>query len=180
MNSTETKTNQENAAVVTAGTILVASNRIAADPDFGRSVILIMSATDLGVMGFNIAGKLLDENIGIHDGGPMSFAPEPVILADHEKLMQSYEIGTTGHGAIVVDTLLATTLQAAIDSPTMLVKGYAGWDSDQLRQEILEYQVWGKTSVSLTELLAAPVNERYSLASSRLESWEPAAENNQQ
>lgn len=180
MNSTETNTNQDKAVLIAAGTILVAGDRLTDDPVFGRSVFFLIGVNNTGIIGLNIAGKVVDETLGIHDGGPMWLSEEPVILADHKKLMQSYEIGTSGHGAIIVNTSLASALQMAIGSPSMLVKGYAGWDSDQLQDEIVVYQLWGKTSVSLTELLAAPVNERYDLASSRMQPWEFAAENNNQ
>ncbi len=154
--------------------ILVADKGLSDDPAFNKSVVVAFRNAD-GFIGFNIAGPR--GKIPVYTAGPMSLGSFLCVLlsaTDYWKLVERgliktelIPIGESGHGIAFVEGEKAQQVNEEMEEKVMLLNGYAGWDAEQLRQEITTHRWWHPTEASLTELLAVPASERWAMASQR-------------
>lgn len=154
--------------------ILVADNGLSEDPAFNKSVVVAFRNSD-GFIGFNIAGQR--GKIPVYTAGPMSIGPFLAVLlsaTDHWTLVERgliktelIPIGDSGYGIAFVEGGKAQQVNEEMAEKVMLLDGHAGWDAEQLRQEITTYRWWHPTAASLTELLALPASERWAMASQK-------------
>jgi len=140
------------------GSILVAHPDLD-DPDFGRSVILILRHEEEGSIGVNVAVKPVDGTC-IHKSGPLPLQT-PICLRKHEAAFTSSEvIADTGYSFCAVHS------ESEAEEPvpgSMVLIGHAGWKRGQLARE-MSLGAWIPTTTSLEAILTAPVAERWKIA----------------
>lgn len=134
------------------GRLLVAAPALV-DPNFHRSVVLMLEHTDDGALGLIlnrptelVAGEAIPGDLGaalgdndvVHQGGPVQ--PEAVIvLADFEDATMAATL-VFGSVGIVDPAADATALGDAVRT-IRAFGGYAGWSGGQLEREITE-EAW--------------------------------------
>lgn len=161
------------------GLLLVATDMLERDECFRRSVILLATETDTGWVGFNIAGAALKDHPWVRDGGPL-YSPLFLLTRVNDKT-QPLAVGECGYALICVDPEKSIADMEDVVAPvvnrhektSMAISGYAGWDSDQLPREI-DFGFWRVGALSLDELMAVPVEERWELAIKLLEQTQAA------
>jgi putative AlgH/UPF0301 family transcriptional regulator len=132
-----------------AGKLLVASRGLA-DPNFAKTVILLVHCDDQGVVGLILnrrtdvaLSRVLEGLQGAKDrsdpaylGGPVEVSAVFALLQSQAKVEGAENI-FTGVYLISTKTLLEHTLAARPDPKVFHVYlGYAGWTKDQLRMEV--------------------------------------------
>lgn len=134
------------------GRLLVAAPALV-DPNFHRTVVLMLDHTDDGALGLVlnrptdlVAGEAIPGDLGdaltpgdvVHQGGPVQ--PEAVIvLADFEdtSLAATVVFGTVG----IVDPGADASGLGDVVRAIRAFGGYAGWSGGQLEQEIAD-EAW--------------------------------------
>jgi putative transcriptional regulator len=132
-----------------AGKLLVASRDLG-DPNFARTVILLIHYDEDGVLGLILnrrtevpLSRVLDGLEGAKDrsdpvylGGPVETPAVTALLRSPRKLEGAEHIFGVVY-LISSKTLFERTISARPDPATLHVYlGYAGWDQDQLRREV--------------------------------------------
>jgi putative transcriptional regulator len=140
-----------------AGSILVAHPDLN-DPDFGRSVILILNHDEGGTLGVNVAVAPVKGSICA--SGPLPL-PGPICLRKAEPGSDdSKPVGDSGYAVGPVRS--RADLEAVPDGGMVLV-GYAGWGQGQLSDE-MGMGAWFPTTTSLEAILKAAPADRWKLA----------------
>lgn len=155
--------------MIKSGTVIFAHPELN-DPDLERAVIVIVSMANKGMVGLNIASLRSEPGPTgqIYLGGPVTPEGEMYVIrplrangdAAHRIAGSNYEFrfhnvaGTTPQG-----DLLHTN-----SDQHMVFIGYAGWLAGYLEAEMADGN-WQISSVSLDELMAVPVAQRWKLAS---------------
>jgi len=136
------------------GKLLVASPNLA-DPNFAKTVILLIHSDDHGIVGLilnrrtNLAlSQVLEDLPGTKDrsdtaylGGPVE-VPAVIALLQSKDKVEGADLIFSGVYLISKKALLEHTLAARPDPQVFHVYlGYAGWSSDQLRKEV-ELGAW--------------------------------------
>jgi putative AlgH/UPF0301 family transcriptional regulator len=136
------------------GKLLVASRSLG-DPNFAKTVILLVHSDDQGIVGLILnrqtnlpLSRVLEGIPGAKDrsdlaylGGPVEVPGVLALLQSPAKVEGAVQI-FTGVYLISTKTLLEKTLAARPDPQVLHVYlGYAGWSSDQLRKEV-ELGAW--------------------------------------
>jgi putative transcriptional regulator len=136
------------------GKLLVASPNLA-DPNFAKTVILLVHSDDQGVIGLIlnrrtnlVLSRVLeglpeakDRSDPVYLGGPVEVPAVMALLQSPNKVEGADHI-FGGVYLISTKTLLEKTLAARPDPQVFHVYlGYAGWTSDQLRKEV-ELGAW--------------------------------------
>jgi putative AlgH/UPF0301 family transcriptional regulator len=136
------------------GKLLVASRNLA-DPNFAKTVILLVHSDDQGIVGLILnrrtdfaLSRVLEGLPGTKDrsdrvylGGPVEVPAVTALLQSSTKVEGADHI-FGGVYLISTKTLLEQTLAARPDPQVFHVYlGYAGWTSDQLRKEV-ELGAW--------------------------------------
>jgi putative transcriptional regulator len=136
------------------GKLLVASPAVA-DPNFAKTVILLVHRDDRGVVGLILnrrtdlpLSRILDGIPGTKDrsdpaylGGPLEVPAVTALLQSPAKVEGADHI-FSGVYLISTKTLLEQTIAARPDPQVFHVYlGYAGWTNDQLRKEV-ELGAW--------------------------------------
>jgi putative transcriptional regulator len=144
----------KDAKALGVGKLLVASPNLA-DPNFVKTVILLIHSDDQGVVGLilnrrtNIAlSRVLEDFPGAKDrsdpaylGGPVGVPAVIALLQSPNKVEGADRIFSEVY-LISTKTLLEQTLAARPNPQAFHVYlGYAGWTSDQLRKEV-ELGAW--------------------------------------
>lgn len=140
------------------GSILVAHPDLQ-DPDFGRSVILIMRHQEEGTYGFNVALKPV-EGTAISEGGPLPLSMPIRLHKSDAVATESEVIADTGYSFHAVHSLDEAT---AVQDGSLVLLGYAGWRAGQLAKE-MRMGAWIPTTTSLETILAAAPEERWKVA----------------
>ena len=137
-----------------AGKLLVASRDLA-DPNFAKSVILLVHCDDQGVVGLILnrrtdvaLSRILEGFQGAKDrsdlaylGGPVE-VPAVLALLNSPAKVEGAEHIFGGVYLVSTKTVLEETLAARPDPKVFHVYlGYAGWTKDQLRKEV-ELGAW--------------------------------------
>ena len=137
-----------------AGKLLVASRGLA-DPNFAKTVILLVHCDDQGVVGLILnrrtdvaLSRVLEGLQGAKDrsdpaylGGPVE-VPAVFALLQSPAKVEGAEHIFSGVYMISTKTLFEQTLAARPDPEVFHVYlGYAGWTNDQLRKEV-ELRAW--------------------------------------
>jgi putative transcriptional regulator len=132
-----------------AGKLLVASRNLA-DPNFAKTVILLVHSDDQGVVGLILnrrtdiaVSRVLEGFQGAKDrsdpaylGGPVE-VPTVFALLQSSAKVEGAERIFSGVYLISTKTLFEQTLAARPDPQVFHVYlGYAGWANDQLRNEV--------------------------------------------
>jgi putative AlgH/UPF0301 family transcriptional regulator len=132
-----------------AGKLLVASRNLA-DPNFAKTVILLVHSDDQGVVGLILnrrtdiaVSRVLEGLQGAKDrsdpaylGGPVD-VPTVFALLQSSAKVEGAERIFSGVYLISTKTLFEQTLTARPDPQVFHVYlGYAGWANDQLRNEV--------------------------------------------
>lgn len=143
---------------VKTGSIIVAHPDLE-DPDFGRSVILLLRHQEHGAFGVNVAVKPV-EGTTIHESGPLPL-PMPIRLRKHdEKSTTSEVIPGTGYSFCAVHSI-DEAMNA--EAGGIVLTGYAGWKHGQLDQEMAA-GAWFVTTATLEAILAVPPEQRWKVA----------------
>ncbi len=136
------------------GKLLVASRGLA-NPNFAKTVILLVRSDDQGIVGLVLnrrtdlaLSRVLEGLQGTKDradpaylGGPVQVPAVTALLQSPDKVEGADHI-FSGVYLISTKTLLEQTLAARPDPQVFHVYlGYAGWTSDQLRKEV-ELGAW--------------------------------------
>jgi len=140
------------------GSILVAHPELR-DPDFGRSVILILRHETEGALGLNISGTRA-EGASPYEGGPL---PLPVPIRMHKtdaKVTTSEVIPGTGYSFCAAH--MPAAAQESVPGSIVLT-GYAGWGEGQLASEMSQ-GAWILTTTTLEAILAVPPEQRWKVA----------------
>ena len=158
------------------GQLLIASGRLL-DPNFARSVVLIVQHDEDGVLGM-ILNRPLDMSVAeacgpmveaagevevpINQGGPCP-GPLMVLHADEE-----------AGGEKIVDGLWFTAEREPIEhimrgdtQPAKYFANYAGWGIDQLEREIADGS-WIVTSASPSDVFEADAETQWNKLTARL------------
>ncbi|HYD18639.1 MAG TPA: YqgE/AlgH family protein [Patescibacteria group bacterium] len=147
------------------GDILVAHPGLDADPDFARSVLLIVKHGDTGTLAVNIAGA---EVLGgkILRSGPIE-GKAILLLAKTGDTngRPQVRIGDTGYSArgIYPDAAGMKLLEEKPDD-ALLLMGYAGFKKGAIVKQ-LEEGIWSHAGpVTLEQLIRTPREERWAVA----------------
>jgi len=155
-----------------AGILLVASEKLEADPEFKQSVIFLAVLDSEKAFGFNIAGSV--EDGWLSNGGPLE---TPLIWLDKvNEITAQYAIGESGYFfvPIISEDKKASEMKAAAghlrtiaNGDCLALSGYAGWTPEQLEEEV-EAGYWQLLNIRLDELLSLPESERWNHANELL------------
>jgi len=155
-----------------AGIVLVASEKLEADPDFKHSVIFLAVLDSEKAFGFNLAGTV--EDGWLSSGGPME---TPLIWLDKvNEITAKHAIGESGYYFVPIISddknpsemkPVADHLQATANGACLALSGYAGWTPEQLEDEV-NAGYWQLLNIPLDELLSVPTNERWNHANELL------------
>ena len=155
-----------------AGIVLVASEKLEADPDFKHSVIFLAVLDSEKAFGFNLAGTV--EDGWLSSGGPME---TPLIWLDKvNEITAQHAIGESGYYFVPIISddknpsemkAVADHLRAIANGNSLAICGYAGWTPEQLEDEV-NAGYWQLLNIPLDELLSVPTNERWNHANELL------------
>lgn len=139
--------------------LLVAAPHLA-DPNFWRSVVLVVEHGDEGALGL-VLNRVTDEEAVqylpawedhlvapgmVHYGGPV----------DPEVAVGLGRAGTGAYAGVVGLTLVDLTVDPGADDPKVKVySGYSGWTSGQLEEE-LETGAWFVVAAAPDDVFAEP------------------------
>lgn len=167
-------------STIKTGTILTAHPDLD-DPDFGKSVMLVVSHNENGAIAVNLASKKTSDDTTF-EGGPMSAGQVLLIHAGPDTGDKGFGVipiplalPLTALGKQVLSNLDSSRLHAKI-GPMMMVTGYAGWGPGQIENE-QRGGVWAVSNATVADLLAVPAEERWEKARNAAPAVEVKAEN---